>query len=84
MLKTRRVEQNMNHCPALGILLVLLWVCSDANLSPLKVLTKAGLAVLIYTDFSIGAALDRLRTVPSDPSRDAAIPLEVMVERCCG
>jgi hypothetical protein len=34
-------------------------VGSDANLSPLKELTKAGLAVLLYTDFSIGAALDR-------------------------
>jgi hypothetical protein len=35
-------------------------VGSDANLSPLKELTKAGLAVFYtYTDFSIGAALDR-------------------------
>jgi hypothetical protein len=34
-------------------------VGSDANLSPLKELTIAGLAVLLYTDFSIGAALDR-------------------------
>jgi hypothetical protein len=73
MLKTRRVEQNMNHCPALGMLLEPLWAAIYANLSPLKELTKAGLAVLLYTDFSIGAALDR--------SRDAAVSREVVVER---
>jgi hypothetical protein len=86
MLKTRRVEQNMNHCPALGMLLEPrgTTVGSDANLSPLKEFTKAGLAVLLYTDFSIGAALDRSRNVPSDRSRDAAVSREVVVERRCG
>jgi hypothetical protein len=56
-------------------------VGSDANLSPLKELTNAGLAVLLYTDFSIGAALDRSRNLPSDRLRHAAVSHEVVVER---